>query len=74
MLGKEALAVLINVSQIIATKLKEPLSQLRGWFNVKIAIAVARLYSRTIHGACLPSPLQDRKPDWNLESGLGLAQ
>ena len=49
-------------------------SFLRGWVNVRIAILDARLYSRMIRGACLPSTLQDQEPDWDLGSGLGLAQ
>ena len=45
MLGKEALAVLTNLSQLMAEKLKEPISHIRGWVNVCIKIAVASSYS-----------------------------
>ena len=74
MLGKEALVVLTNLSQLVAEKLEEPISHLRGWFNGRISIAVVRLYSLMIRGACLPVPLRDREPDWDSVSGLGLAQ
>ena len=59
-LGKEALFVITNLSQLVVEKMDEPISQVRGWINDQIAIAIARLYSRIICGACLPSPLRDR--------------
>ena len=74
MLGKEALVVLMNLSRTIVTKLEEPLSQVHSWVNVWIAIAIARSYSRMIRIYCLPSPLWDQEPDWDLGSGLGLVQ
>ena len=48
MLGKEALVVLTNLSRLIATNLEEPLSQVRGWVNGRIAIAVVRSHYRMI--------------------------
>ena len=74
MLGKEALAVLTNLSRHIQTKLEEPLLQVCGWFNGQIKIMVARLYYFTIHGDCLPITLREWEPDWDPGSGLGLAQ
>ena len=55
-------------------KLKEPISQVRGWVNGRIAIVVACLYSRMISVDCLPSPIQYQDPDWDSGSGIGLAQ
>ena len=74
MLGKEALVVLTDLSRLIATKLEEPLSQVRGWVNGQFKIVVVRSHSRMIRGARLPSPLRDREPDCDPGSGLGLAQ
>ena len=51
-LGKEAQFVLAT------------LSRLMGWVNGWISIAVARLYSRMLHGYQVPSPLQTRDPYW----------
>ena len=74
MLGREALVVLANLSRLIAVKMNEPLSHVRGWINGRIAIAVARSYSLMIREARLLSPLRDREPEWDPASGLGLAQ
>ena len=60
MLEKEALILLTNLSQLMVAKLKEPISHVHGWFNGQIAIAVARSYSRMIHGTHLSSPLIDQ--------------
>ena len=74
MLGKETLVVLANMSRLMAAKMDEPISHVRGWVNGPIVIVVARSYSGMIRGACITSPLQDREPDWELGLGLGLAQ
>ena len=62
-LGNEALVILSNLSQLMAEKLEEPISHVRGWFNRCIAITLTGLYSRIIYGYCLTSPLQERNPD-----------
>ena len=72
MLGREALVILSKLSRLMAVKRAKPLSQLWGWVNVRIAIAVVRSYSRMIRGARLPSPLWEREPYWDPESGIGL--
>ena len=54
-------------------KREEPLSQVQGWGNGRIAIAVAKSYSWMIRGDRFPSPLQEQEPDWDLESGIRLA-
>ena len=65
MLGREALVVLFQLSQFMEEKREEPLFQVRGWVKGHITIAVARSYSRMIRGDRLPSPLQEREPDWD---------
>ena len=57
-LGREALVMLYQLSRVMAEKGEEPLLQIRGWVNGKIAIAVLRSYSQMICRAWLPSPLQ----------------
>ena len=74
MLRKEALSILTKLSQLIAIKIEEPLSQVRGWVNGQTAIVVTRLYSRMIRRARLPISLWDQEPDQDPGSGLGLAQ
>ena len=72
-IGREALVVLSHLSIFMAYKREEPLLQVQGWVNVRIAIAVARSYSQMIRRTWFPSPLQERDPDWDMESGIGLA-
>ena len=57
MLRKEALGVLANLIQLMAEKLKEPISHLRGWVNGRILITVVRSYSHMIREDILTSPL-----------------
>ena len=51
MLGREDLVVLTQPSRIMAAKMDKTISHLQGWINNRIAIAVARLYSRMNRGA-----------------------
>ena len=44
-LGNKALVVLANLSQLIAAKMDETISYVRGCINGRISIAVARSYS-----------------------------
>ena len=71
-LGKEALAVLSQLSQFMSDKREELLLQVRGWVNRRIKIAVVRSYSRMIRGARIPSPLREQEPDWDPELRIGL--
>ena len=73
MLGREALFLILQFSQVMAEKRAEPLLQVQGWENGLIAIAVARSYSRIICGARVPSLLWEREPDWDPESGIKFA-
>ena len=45
-MGKEALVVLTTLSRLMAAKMDEPIVHVTIWVNVRIAIAVARSYSR----------------------------
>ena len=57
----------------MAAKRAKPLSQVWGWINGQIAIAVARSYLQRIKGNQIPSPLWERDQDWDQELGIGLA-
>ena len=73
MLGRESLVELLKLSQVMAAKRAEPLSQVWGWVNSRTTIAVARSYSQMIRGAQLPSPLWKRDQDWYPELVIVLA-
>ena len=72
MLGREALIVLAQMNRTMAERRGTPFAR-TGVGNGRTAIAVVRSYSRMIRGARLPSPLRDREPDWDPESGIRLA-
>ena len=74
MIGKDDLILLENLSQLIAAKMDEPISLVRGWIKVLIEIAVVRSYSQMIRKDQPPSPLRYQETDWDLSSGLDLAQ
>ena len=73
MIGREYLAALAQLSRIMEEKIDELISHLRGWINGQIANAVEISYSNTIRRSRLPSPLQEKDPDWKPESGIKLA-
>ena len=60
MLGREALVVLSQLSRFTTDKREETLSQVWGWVNGRISIAVVGSYSRMMRGARLSSPLRER--------------
>ena len=51
MMGKEAQVVLANLSQLMAVKTDEPISNVKGWVNGCIAIMVIRLYFQVLRRA-----------------------
>ena len=58
----------------MAGKPKETILHVRGWVNDQIAITVSSSHFHMIYGAFLLSNLQVQEPDWDLSSGLVLAQ
>ena len=70
MLVKEAQFALATFSRLMEEKMKEPIFHIKGWVNVWISIAVARLYYWMICIAQVPRPLWTQDPDQ--ESGLVL--
>ena len=74
MMDKTPQVVLATLIQLMAEKMYEPISKVKGWVNVQIEIAVARLYSWVLRRARFPSPLWERDPDWDSNPGLVLAQ
>ena len=71
MLSKEAQVILATCGRLMAAKMEEPISNVKGWVNGRTAITSVMSYSRILHGARIQSPLHTREPDW--DSGLGLA-
>ena len=63
-MGKEAQVILATLSRLMAVKMEEPISYLKGWVNDQITIAVARSYSQMLREALVPSPLRTWEPEW----------
>ena len=59
-MGKEALIVLATLSQLMAAKMDKPIFHVKGWVSARIAIAVARSYSRLLRIARSPNPFLTR--------------
>ena len=51
MMGKEELVVFSTLSRVMAVKMDEPVLHVTGWVNFRIAISVARSYSRLLRVA-----------------------
>ena len=73
-MGKEDQVILAILIQLMAAKMEEPILNVKGWVNSRIAIAIARSYSLVLYGAWFPSTLHTRETYWELGLGLGLAQ
>ena len=73
-LGREAPVILANLSRLVAAKMDESILHVSRWINGWFTISASRSYSQIIHRARLPSTLQERETDWDMELGLGLAQ
>ena len=58
----------------MAEKMREPISHVRGWVNIRIAIVVARLYYCIICVYHLPITFWYKDPYCELGLGSGLAQ
>ena len=71
---KEAQLVLVILIWLIDAKMDEPILQVKCWVNVRIAIAVVRLYYRILRRAQVTITLQTQEQDWASGLGLGLAQ
>ena len=63
MMGKEAQVVIATLIQLMSAKMDELISQVKGWVNDRIEIAVVRSYYQVLRGAQVPSPLRTREPD-----------
>ena len=72
MMGKGALVALATLIRLIAAKMDEPISHVKGWVNGLIETAVASLYYLVIHGYQSISPLWTTEIEWTSGSGLGL--
>ena len=74
MMDNKTQFLISTLSQIMAAKMYERISYVKGWVNIQIAFAVARSYSWELHISELQIPLRNQELDWALPLGLELAQ
>ena len=70
-MDKTPQVVLATLIQLMAEKMYEPISKVKGWVNVQIEIAVARLYSWVLRRARFPKSLVGTGAGLGFKSGIG---
>ena len=73
LIGKEAKTLLRKLSSMIAEKSGKPYSQVCGYVNARVSIAIVRATHLCIRGSRVPtSQMSNRRPVWEDGAGLGL--
>jgi hypothetical protein len=73
LLGKEAKTLLKKLSAQLAEKWEKPYSQVCGYVNARMSIAVVRATHLCLRGSRIPtSKMSRRLPQWEDKAGLGL--
>ena len=73
MKGKEAKALLQTLSARLATKWKKPYSQVCGYVNARMSIAIVRATHQCLRGSRVPaSQMSYRRQQWEGGAGLSL--
>ena len=73
-IGKLSLVILVILSRLMASKMDEPISHVRGCINRRVSIVFVRSYSCMIRVYFLPSPMCDQDTYWYPGSGNPMAQ
>jgi hypothetical protein len=72
-LGKEAKILLRKLSAMLAEKWEKPCSEVCGYVNARMSIAVVRATHLCIRGSRIPTgKMCNRLPRWEDKAGLGL--
>ena len=75
LLGKEAKTLLKKLSAVLAAKWDKPYSQICGYVNARMSIAILRATHMCLRGSRVPtSRMSKRLPQWEDKAGLGLFQ
>jgi hypothetical protein len=73
LLGKEAKILLRKLSAILAEKSEKPYSEVCGYANARMSIAIVRATHLCIRGSRIPTgKMCNRLPQWEDKAGLGL--
>ena len=73
LIGKEGKTVLKRLSALIAEKWDKPYSEVCGYVNAKMSIAIVRATHLCLRGSRVPtSQMSNRRPEWEDQAGLSL--
>jgi hypothetical protein len=75
LLGKESRTLLKKVFALLAEKWEKLYSEICGYVNAQMSIAMVRATYRCLWGSCIPtSEMSNCGPQWEDKAGLGLFQ
>ena len=73
LLGKEAKVLMRTIAAKLAEKWEKPYSEVCGYVNARMSIAIVRAMHRCLWGSCIPAGRMSSKlPQWEDKAGLGL--
>jgi hypothetical protein len=75
MIGKEAKVMMKRLSALLAEKWQKPYSEVCGYVNARMSIAIVRATHLCLRGSRIPaSRISTRRVQWEDSAGLGLFQ
>jgi hypothetical protein len=75
LLGKESRTLLKKLSALLAEKWEKPYSEICGYVNARMSIAVVRATHLCLRDSRIPtSQMSNRRPQWEDKADLGLFQ
>jgi hypothetical protein len=73
LLGKEAKTLLKKLSSVLSVKWGKPYSEVCGYVNARMSIAIVRATHLCLRGSRVPaSRMSNRRPQWEDKAGLSL--
>ena len=73
LLGKESRTLLKKLSALLAEKWEKPYSEICGYVNARMSIAIVRATHLCLRRSRIPmSQMSNRRPQWEDKAGLGL--
>jgi hypothetical protein len=72
LLGREAKTLLQRLSALLAAKRDKPYSQVCGYVNARMSLAILRATHLCLRGSRIPTSRMSRLPQWEDTAGLSL--
>jgi hypothetical protein len=75
LLGKDSQTLFKKLSTLLAEEWEKPYSEICGYVNARMSIAMVRATHLCLQGSVIPtSKMSNRRPQWEDKAGLGLLQ